>query len=256
MFSIGLVISIAVPILILLAFAVFVSKQQQKRLRQKAQARVIKDFIANLIEALEFLLKVDNQKDIQKLVLVRIKQLNLRYERSLPKNDQGRGGAVDFVELQQKVAEEGKNKQILKSDQEIRYAKKQFSKILQSFGPMVKNKTVSAATILQFRRYLRISILEMEVDLFSTQGDLAAQRGDVATASGYYKIARKTLLDFNMQYAEKNLRIKQLADKAASLFNGVEVEKRSLAKELMEEEPDKDVHGFPLDPNYDRKKNF
>jgi hypothetical protein len=256
MFSIGLVISIAVPILILSAFVVFVSKQQQKRLRQKAQARVIKDFIENLIEALEFLLKVDNQKEIQKLVLVRIKQLNLRYVRSLPKNEQGRGNAIDFAELQQKVTEGGGDKQILKSDQEIRYAKKQFSKILQSFGPMVKNKTVSAATILQFRRYLRISILEMEVDLFSTQGDLAAQRGDVATASGYYKIARKTLLDFNMQYAEKNLRIKQLADKAASLFNGVEVEKRSLAKELMEEEPDKDVHGFPLDPNYDRKKNF
>jgi hypothetical protein len=92
--------------------------------------------------------------------------------------------------------------------------------------------------------------------LFSTQGDLAAQRGDVATASGYYKIARKTLLDFNMQYAEKNLRIKELADKAASLFNGEEAEERSLAKQLFEEEPDKDEHGFPLDPNYDRKKNF
>jgi hypothetical protein len=255
MFSIGLVISIAVPILILLAFAVFISKQQQKRLRQKAQARVIKDFIANLVEALEFLLKVDDQKEIQKLVLVRIKQLNLRYVRSLPKTE-GRGGAVDLAELQQKVAEGGKSKQILKSDHEIRYAKKQFSKILKSFGPMVKNKTVSAATILQFRRYLRISILEMEVDLFSTQGDLAAQRGDVATASGYYKIARKTLLDFNMQYAKKNLRIKELADKTASLFNGEEAEERSLVNELWEEEPDKDEHGFPLDPNNDRKKNF
>jgi preprotein translocase subunit YajC len=55
MSSIGLVISIAVPILILLAIAVFVSKQQQKKISQRGQARAVKEFIAELAEALEFL---------------------------------------------------------------------------------------------------------------------------------------------------------------------------------------------------------
>ena len=48
-----------------------------------------------------------------------------------------------------------------------------------------QNKTASEATILEFKRYLRISILEMEVDSFTAQGDVAAHKGDVTTARGY-----------------------------------------------------------------------
>ncbi len=257
MSSIGLVFFIAVPILALLFIAVIVSKRQQKSLKQRGQARVVKDFVGELAEALEFLVKVDNQTEIQSLVLERIRQLNERYISSLPKKDQEGANAADLEDLAQKVAAGGKKKRILKSDREIRYAKKQFSKILKSLGPMVKNKTASEATILEFRRYLRISILEMEVDSFTAQGDVAAQRGDVTTASGYFKAARKILIDFNMQYPEKNQRVKELASKSAALFNGGKEEEGSLAKELSKEtESDKDEHGFPSDPNQDTKQKF
>jgi hypothetical protein len=257
MSSIGLVISIALPVLLLLLIAVIVSRRQQKSVAQRGQARVVKDFIGELTEALEFLVKVDNQKEIQNLVLERVKQLNERYIKALPKKEREGSSAVDLEQLQQKVNAGGKKKRVLKSDREIRYAKKQFSKILKSFGPMVKNKTASEATIMEFRRYLRISILEMEVDSFTAQGDVAAQRGDVTTASGYYKTARKILIDFNMQYPEKNQRIKELAKKSASLFNGGKEDEGSLAKELSKEsEPDKDEHGFPSDPNQDTKQKF
>jgi hypothetical protein len=258
MSSIGLVISIAVPILILLVIAVFVSKRQQKAMGQRSKSRAVKEFVGELAEALEFLAKVDNQKEIQELVLSRIKQLNERYVASLPKQEQGGASAVDLDNLQAAVEAGGKKKRILKSDREIRYAKKQFAKILKSFGPMIKNKTASEATILEFRRYLRISILEMEVDSFTAQGDVAAQRGDVTTASGYFKAARKILIDFSMQYPEKNLRIKALANKSAALFNGGKEEgEGSLAKELSKEaDSDKDEHGFPNDPNQDIKQKF
>lgn len=257
MSSIGLVVSIAVPVLLILLIAVIVSRRQQKNVAQRGQARVVKDFIGELTEALEFLIKVDNQSEIQNLVFERIKQLNERYVNALPKKEREGANAVDLEQLQQRVSSGGKKKRVLKSDREIRYAKKQFSKILKSFGPMVKNKTASQATIMEFRRYLRISILEMEVDSFTAQGDVAAQRGDVTTASGYYKTARKILIDFNMQYPEKNQKIKALAKKSAALFNGGEEEEGSLAKELSKEaEPDKDEHGFPADPNQDTKQNF
>jgi hypothetical protein len=256
MSSIGLVIAIAVPILILLALAVFVSKRQQKNISQKGQARAVKDFVIELAEALEFLIKVDDQTEIQNLIFERIKQLNERYVATLPKKQREGASAIDLADLQKNVAAGGKKKHILKSDREIRYAKKQFAKILKSFGPMVKNKTASEATILEFRRYLRISILEMEVDSFTAQGDVASQRGDVTTAGGYYKAARKILIDFNMQYPEKNQRIRDLAKKTASLFNG-EDDEGSLAKELSKEaDSNKDEHGFPTDPNQDTKQNF
>jgi hypothetical protein len=257
MSSIGLVIAIAVPILVLLMIAVVVSRRQQKNRVQQGQSRAIKDFINELSEALEFLVKVDNQIEIQKLVLQRIKQLNERYVLSLPKKEQSGVSAVDIVELEQQISTGGHKKRLLKSDREIRYAKRQFAMVLKSFGPLLKNKTVSEATILEFRRYLRISILEMEVDSFTAQGDVAAQRGDVTTASGYYKASRKLLIDFNMQYPEKNQRIRDLAKKTASLFNGGAEEEVGLAKELTKESlPEKDEHGFPVDPSLDTKQKF
>ncbi|MEH6448254.1 MAG: hypothetical protein V7765_06250 [Oleispira sp.] len=258
MSSIGLVFAIAVPILILLGIAVLVSRQHQKKASQRGLARSVKEFVAELAEALEFLVKVDDQAEIQALVFARIQQLNERYVSSLPKKEREGASAVDLDDLKGKVAAGGKKKRVLKSDREIRYAKKQFAKVLKSFGPMIKNKTASEATILEFRRYLRISILEMEVDSFSAQGDVAAQRGDVTTASGYYKAARRILIDFNMQYPEKNQRVKELAKKSAALFNGGKDEVGgSLAKELSKEaESDKDEHGFPTDPNQDTKQKF
>lgn len=257
MSSIGLVIAIAVPILLLLIGFVLVSKRQQKSAMQRGQARKVKDFALELAEALEFLLKVDNHKEIQNLIFERIGQLNEKYLLTLPKKEREGESIIDLDELENKVKQGGKKKRLLKSDREIRYAKKQFSKILKSFGPMIKNKTASESTILEFRRYLRISILEMEVDSFTAQGDVAAERGDVTTASSFYKAARKILIDFNMQYPEKNTRIKELAKKTSALFNGGVEESGSLAKGLSkEEQPDVDENGFPLDPNVDNKQKF
>jgi hypothetical protein len=257
MSSIGLVIAIAVPILLLLMGFVVVGKRQQKSAMQRGQARKVKDFALELTEALEFLLKVDTHGEIQNLILDRIRQLNEKYLSALPKKEREGESIIDIEGLENKVKKGGKKKRVLKSDREIRYAKKQFAKILKSFGPMVKNKTASEATILEFRRYLRISVLEMEVDSFSAQGDVAAERGDVTTASGYYKAARKILIDFNMQYPEKNTRVRELAKKSAALFNGGEEEAGSLAKELSKEDKsDVDENGFPLDPNMDNKQTF
>ncbi|MBL4799838.1 MAG: hypothetical protein JKY50_20760 [Oleispira sp.] len=257
MSSIGLVLAIAVPILLLLMVFVVVGKKQQKSAAQRGVARKIKDFALELTEALEFLLKVDTHKEIQNLILERVRQLNEKYLAALPKKEREGSSIIDFEGLEDKVKQGGKKKRVLKSDREIRYAKKQFSKILKSFGPLIKNKTASESTVFEFRRYLRISILEMEVDSFSAQGDVAADRGDVTTASGYYKAARKILIDFNMQYPEKNTRIRELAKKTAALFNGGEDKEGSLAKELSkEDQPNVDENGFPLDPNMDNKQNF
>lgn len=257
MLSIGLVIAIAVPILLLLSVMVFISKRHQKAAMQRGQARKVKDFALELAEALEFLLKVDNQSEIQNLILERVRQLNDQYLSALPKKEREGKAILDLEGLENKVKAGGKKKKVLKSDREIRYAKKQFFKILKSFGPLIKNKTASEATILEFKRYLRISILEMEVDSFTAQGDVAAHRGDVTTASGYYKAARRILIDFKMQYPEKNNRIRDLAKKTSALFNNEEEEGGSLAKELSKEEvADVDENGFSKDPSVDNKQKF
>ena len=234
-----------------------VGRRQQNVAKQKGLARAVKEKIAELVEAFEFMLKVDNQKEIHGLLFERIRQLDEKYRSMLPKGDKDSASPVDMDTLEQKLKKGGKKKRVLKSDREIRYAKRQFSKVLKSFAPMVKNKTMSETSMLEHRRYLRISMLEMEVDSYTAQGDVAAQRGDVTTASSYFKAARKLLIDFNMQYPEKNQRVRELSKKSAALFNGGDVEEGSLAKELSkEDQPDKDEHGFPTDPNADTKQKF
>lgn len=257
MSSLGLIISIAVPVLLVLIFAVVLSRLQQKNMAKKAQARVVKNYIQDLAEALEFLAKIDDEAEIQNLVLERIRQLNRRYVDILSSKRHQASPAIDIESIEQHISSGGKAKRILKSDREIRHAKKQFAMILKSLGPMVRNKTASEATVLEFKRYLRISILEMEVNAFTTQGDLAAERGDIASASSYYKAARKILIDFNLQYPEKNGLIKSLADKTAALFNGGVADETSLSKGLSEEESlEKDEHGFSVDPTQGDKQSF
>lgn len=257
MSSIGQVVFIALPILILLFIAVLVSKRKQESMLQRRKARAIRESAKQLEEALEFLLTVDDKVEIHNLILERIKQLNQGYLEILPPQENMGVRGVDLDELSQKIIAGEKKRAVLKSDREIRYAKKQFARILKSFSPMVKNKSAAEATVLEFRRYLRISILDLEVDAYTAQGDLAAQRGDVTSASGYYKNARKKLIDFNMQYPEKNQRIKELANKTANLFNGAPVEEGNLAKQLSKEvDSNKDEHGFSADPNQDIKQKF
>ena len=68
MSSLGLIISIAVPVLLILILVVMLSRLQQKKQAQRGQARAVKIFIEDLADALEFLVKVDNKKEIQNIV--------------------------------------------------------------------------------------------------------------------------------------------------------------------------------------------
>lgn len=258
MSSLGLIISIAVPVMLILGIMVYWGKRQQSLAKQRGTARAVRERIGDLTEALEFMIKADDQIEIQNTLLEFIRQLNARYVKALPKKDTGSAPPADTDALETAIKQSGKKKRVLKSDREIRYAKKQFSRVLKSFPAMMKAKLISEANQLEFRRYLRITMLELEVDSFVAQGDVAAQRGDVTTASSYYKAARKLLIDFKMQYPEKNQRIRELSKKTSALFNGGEEEEGgSLARELSkEDEPETDEHGFPTDPNSDAKQKF
>ena len=77
-------------------------------------------------------------------------------------------------------------------------------------------------------------MLEMELDSFVAQGDVAAQRSVVTKASSYYKAARKQLVDFNMQYPEKNNCIRELSHE--------------------HENAGKHKNGFPTDPGSDEEQ--
>ena len=67
---------------------------------------------------------------------------------------------------------------------------------------------------------------------------MAAERGDVVTASGYYKAARKLLIEFDLQYPEKNERIRDLSERTNALFNGGLIKEDKMSKALSREDPE------------------
>lgn len=258
MSAIGLVIAIALPIALVLLGLVFAGRKQQAEFKQRSQARSIKTAAEDLLEALEFLMLVDNFKEVQLVVLDRVGYFYQRYQESLPKKDQ-QTVSHDFnkEQYQQRIETGSSVRKVLKSDREIRYAKQQFSRILKSLGPMVKQKLISETAMMEYRRYLRMTLLDREVDTYTAQGDVAAKRGDIVTASNYYKAAKKLLIEFDIQYPEKNDKIRDLSSRTSSLYNGGDEPQDHLSKALSKEEAkNQNDFGIPSDPSAGEKQKF
>lgn len=258
MSAIGLVVAIALPIMLVLFGLVIAGRRQQAEYQKRAQARAIKTAAEDLLEALEFLIMVDNFKEVQLVVLERVAYFYQRYRESLPKKDAAAADEFHSEQYQQKIEAGNSVRKVLKSDREIRYAKQQFSRVLKALGPMVKQKQISETAMMEYRRYLRMTLLEREVDTYTAQGDVAAKRSDVVTATNYYKAAKKLLIEFDLQYPEKNDRIRDLTQRAAALYNGETKVEDTLSQELSKEsaKDESNQFGIPSDPNAGDKKKF
>ncbi|ASP40507.1 hypothetical protein CHH28_18340 [Bacterioplanes sanyensis] len=259
MSAIGLVVAIALPVALILLGLVYAGRRQQQNHVKRLQAKAIRQRADELLEALEFLISVDNHKEIQLLMLERAAYLYERYRQELPATaETSSSDELDVDYYKQQIESNSGRRRVLKSDREIRYAKSQFSKVLKALGPMIKSKVISESAGMEYRRYLRLTLLEKEVDTFTAQGDLAAQRSDVVTASTYFKAAKKLLIECDLQYPEKNERIRALTQRTSDLYRGEQyVAEDNLSNELSKEnQAQQDEFGIPLDPNSGVKKRF
>jgi hypothetical protein len=262
MSAIGLVIAIAIPISLVLCALVFWGRRQQANNAKREQARLIRQKADDVLEALEFLILVDNHQEIQHLVLDRVAQLYERAEAMMPKADKDAATtpSFDVDEYRQKIGQSQNLRKVFKSDRELRYGRRQLIRILKTLGPLAKARVISETTMLEYRRYLRMTMLEREVDTYTAQGDVAGQRGDVLTASNYYKAAKKLLIEFDLQYPERTQRIRELVQRTAALYDNKNPVKpnNALSRGLSKEEAAQadDQFGIPTDPSSQAKKKF
>lgn len=266
MSALGLIIALALPVALVLAGFVYYGRRQQQLQAKRLQAALIRSKADELKEALEFLVVIDGFRELQLVILERLEHLYQLSDDALPpaeQSDQQAAGsatgesasAASLESLRQKIEANGETRPVLKSDREIRFAKQQFNRILKSLGAMARQKSISETALADYRRYLRLTLLEREVDTFTAQGDLAAERGDVVTAGGYYKAAKKLLIECDVQYPEKNERIRELSQRTAALYNGGVIKEDKLSRALSKEAEagGTDAHGIPLDPGEKRK---
>ncbi len=260
MSAIGLIVAIALPVALILFGLVMAGRRQQAQQAQRLQARAVKQGADDLLEALEFLILVDNFKEVQLAILERVEQLYVVYQEALPKKD-GAGEAAEEpfdAEPYRRKIDEGKgNRRVLKSDREIRYVRRQFGRVLKALNVMARKRLISETAMMEYRRYLRLTLLEKEVDTYTAQGDVAAGRGDVITATNYYKAAKKILIEFDLQYPEKNQRIRDLTQRTASLYSGGDKKEDNLSQALSKEIKDEhDPFGIPTNPAASEKRKF
>ena len=256
-FQIAIVTGLSVLLLLILA-SVY-ARKQQKQAEKRHQARLLRRRILDLNEGLDFLIRMDNNKEIRRAVLTRMDQLTKKYLELEPAPGELKT-MPDLEVLSQIIEHQQRPKKVLKSNGEIRYAKRQVSQIMKALPVLQKTRALSEAAVMEHRRYLKIFLVEVEADSYLAQGDVAAKRGDVTTANNYYKIARKRLLDFNIRYPEKAEKVEAISKRMAALFKGqdqIDKEAQNLAEELSKEgQPKVDENGFPIDPMNMVKQKF
>src|SRR5690606_29917334 len=86
-------------------------------------------------------------------------------------------GLFDPEPYKQRIEEGKGNRRIFKSDRELRLARRYIGRILKTLTLMQKRRELSEAALLEYRRYLRLTLLEREVDTYTAQGDVAADHG-------------------------------------------------------------------------------
>ena len=139
----GLIVAIALPVALILFGLVMAGRRQQAQQAQRLQARAVKQGADDLLEALEFLILVDNFKEVQLAILERVEQLYVVYQEALPKKDfAGEAAEEPFdAEPSRRKIDEGKgNLRVLKSDREIRYARRQFGRVLKALYVMARKR--------------------------------------------------------------------------------------------------------------------
>lgn len=256
MSTIGLVMAIAVPLALILLAGVFYNRRVQARQVKAHQARVVRQKAADLLESLEFLMQIDDHRILQKTVLERIADM---YQRADQMFADSSVGPFDMAPYVAKLDADEPVRKILKSDREMSYGRRQCSNILKALAPMAKTKQITDAEFQEYKRHLRLLLLDREVSTFIHQGDAAATKRDIATAANYYKAARKLLIETDLQFQDKNARVKLIAEKNTALYkDGAEEETPKedlLSKALAREEESKtNEFGMPSGPESEKKR--
>lgn len=257
MSELAIIIAIAVPILLLLFAMVLVGRKQQKLSLRRSQARFVRQKAEDLTDALEFLMSVDNQRDIQLSYMHRIAYLYRMYLQMLPKKDVSVQSSSFNVEVfEQKIRQEKPLQKVFRSDQEIYNARKQFSILLKALGPMSKQLKLGANSQEQYRRHLRIILLEREFDSLLALSDVSVQKQDKSAATEYLKLAKQRVMMIDFNYDPKAEKIQEINEKMTALYQGDRPDGDNLSKgfDKMIEEEEFDESGFPLDPGADKRK--
>jgi hypothetical protein len=255
MSTIGIVMSVAIPLSLIMLVAVIYNRRLQSRQTARNQARLVSQKADDILEALEYLMVVDDHRELQRAVLERVTEIYARAHKMAGDRSANMFDPEPYIE---KIAANPPCRKVLKSDREIKLGRRHFSTILKTLVPMAKQKIISEAVMLDYRRHLKMALMERQVDSYMAQGDAAAGRSDPVSASSFYKAARKVLIEFDLQFPEKNERVKQIAEKTAALYkndseNGEPTD--ALSKALSLEDTDKtNEFGISTDPDAQKKR--
>lgn len=246
------VVAISIPLMGALFALVLFTRYQQRTLLRRQQAELIRLKADTLLDAFNFLVKVDNEKELQHTVIDRLDYLYGCYYKTLPPKDAVNMDTIFNRDVCQNMVESiAGDIRVLKCDREIQFAKRQFSTILRGLTPMIKQGVLATGTLEEYRRYLTMILLEREVDTLIAYGETSAQSGDISGASEYFKTARTKTYKFDSRYPKKEERLNIIQEHLDKLYAGDRMRDAELAKELADAKAKNDEQY--IDPFVKRK---
>lgn len=216
---IALMAAVAIPLCLIMAGIVWWNRREQTQKEQLLQAQVVRRGADDLLDALEFLILVDDYVELQEQLLARVEYLYKRYREHLPANKQTEAAEVfDPEPYRQRIRTEKGKRDHFRGNRELRMAQRYTNILLKALAAMHKRREISEAQLVEFSRYLRLEQLQREVQTYSEQGNEAGERGDVVTATNYYKGAKKLLMEFELSFPEKNDQIRDFTQRSLDLY--------------------------------------
>ncbi|EAT13358.1 hypothetical protein HF888_07670 [Bermanella marisrubri] len=137
--------------------------------------------------------------------------------------------------------------QQLDNDNEINHAKRIFSKASKYIKSAANRKLLGQGEANTMRTSMKRRMLDLQVSAYERLGDEAGERSDPATATNYYKYAKKLLIETNLTFDGKIEWVRKISHKNQVLFGNAVAEK--LEKQIDEEENTVDEFGIPKDTN-------
>lgn len=219
MSGIAFVAALALLLGLIIAGIVWWRRHEQSVKEQLLQAQVLRRGADDLLDALEFLILVDNYTELQERLLDRVTYLYKRYREHLPPTKEA--ATVDVFDpepYRQPIRAETSKRDQFRGNRELRMAQRHVNVLLKALIAMHKRREISEAQLVEYSRYLRLEQLQREVQTYADQGDEAAERGDVVTATNYYKGAKKLLIEFELSFPEKNDQIRDFTQRSLDLY--------------------------------------
>lgn len=237
-----------------LSVAQYLSQKEKKLTEQRNRGKRILVYANEIWDVLSECSKLIDAPDIL-AALLDYYRYQMRHRDGVLGEDHSQSYEKEIQLFKDKISQIHVVKQ-LDNDNEINHAKRTFAKASKYLKSAAGKKLLGQGEANTMRISMKRRMLDLQVNAYERLGDEAGERNDPATATNYYKYAKKLLIETNLTFEGKIEWVRKISHKNQVLFGNAVAEQ--LEKQIEKEEDTVDEFGIPKDTSVlaGNKKTF